>query len=603
MALGTDLILVAAGLVFVSILAGLIANRIGAPLLLVFLALGMLAGADGVLGIAVTDLTAVSTLGAAALAIILFDGGVRTRTDTLRLAAFPALALATAGVLLTAAITGAGAMVLLDVGWRQGLLVGAIVGSTDAAAVFFLLHRGGLNLVKRVSAALEAESGLNDPMAVFLTVTLVDVIRLGDQVAAPEALAGTLAVQLLGGLAIGVTGGFVLTALINAVRLASGLYPIFALSGALIVFALAQTVGASGFLAIYVAGVVLGNRRHRARQLIDRFQDGIAWLSQIAMFLMLGLLVQVQPLLNILPWALGVAAVLIFVARPAAVTACLRPFRFSWRETAFVSWVGLRGAVPIFLGTMPVLAGLPQAELYFNVAFVIVVASLLLQGWTLTSAARGLNLTLPPRPSETNRVDVNLPGDASRDLAAFVVPEDSDAVGHPPAAVRLGEGVTVVSVVREGQVMAPASVAHLVPGDTVMVVGPGDALEGLDAVFGRKPASDPLGRDEAALGEFVLNGTISLGRVAEIYDVPVPAAEHHLSLDRFLRRHLRGRPVPGDRLRLGAVELIVRETEGRAITKVGLELEPRPILPIGVDTLRIWRRHWLRRLFRRSTGA
>jgi len=603
MTLGTDLILVAAGLVFVSILAGLLANRVGAPLLLVFLALGMAAGADGVLGIAVTDLTAASTLGATALAIILFDGGVHTRAETLRLAALPALALATVGVVLTAVLTGAGAVVLLDLGWRQGLLVGAIVGSTDAAAVFFLLHRGGLNLVKRVSAVLEAESGLNDPMAVFLTVTLVDVIRLGDQVAAPGPLLTTLAVQLVGGLVIGLAGGFVLTALINAVRLASGLYPIFALSGALVVFAAAQTVGASGFLAIYVAGVVLGSRPHRATHLIDRFQDGIAWLSQIAMFLMLGLLVSVPALLEILPWALGVAGVLIFVARPAAVTACLRPFGFSWRETAFVSWVGLRGAVPIFLGTVPVLAGLAQAELYFNVAFVIVVTSLLLQGWTLTNAARWLNLALPPRPSEPQRVDVDLPGDAGRDLSAFVVPEDSTAVGHRPTAVRLGEGVTVVSVVREGRVLAPESVSHLLPRDTVMVVGPGAALEQLDAVFGHKPASDPLGRDEAALGAFVLNGSTALGRVADLYDVPVPAAEQNLTLDRFMRRHTPGRPVVGDRLRLGAVELIVRETDGRTISRVGLDLEPRPILPVGMDVLHIWRRHWLRRLLGRRSPA
>ncbi|SDG37575.1 potassium/proton antiporter, CPA1 family [Limimonas halophila] len=599
MALGTDLILVAAGLVFVSILAGLLANRIGAPLLLVFMALGMLAGSDAGLGITLTNLEAASTLGAAALAIILFDGGVHTRTEMLRLAAGPALALATVGVVVTAALTGAGAVALLDVGWREGLLVGAIVASTDAAAVFFLLHRGGLNLAKRVSAALEAESGLNDPMAVFLTVTLVDIIRVGGGIGSPGALVVTLVVQLLGGLVIGLAGGFALVSLINAVRLASGLYPVFALSGALVVFAAAQGMGASGFLAVYLTGVVLGNRPHRATQLIDRFQDGIAWLSQIAMFLMLGLLVDIPTLLDILPAALGVAAVLILVARPVGVSLCLRPFGFAWRETAFISWVGLRGAVPIFLGTVPVLAGLENAPVYFNIAFVCVVASLLVQGWTLTNAARWLNLVLPPLPSETQRVDVNLPGDATRDLAAFVVPEDSDAVGHPPAAVRLDEGVTVVSVVREGRVMAPGEVGHLVPGDTVMVVGPGAALERLDAVFGRKPPSDPLGRDQAALGEFVLNGATPLGRVAELYEVPVPVAEHDLSLDRFLRRHLRGRPATGDRLRLGAVELIVRETDDRTVTRVGLELEPRPVLPIGMDALRIWRRHWTRRVFGR----
>ncbi len=599
MDLGNQLILIGAGLIFVSIFAGLVSARVGAPLLLVFLALGMLAGEDGPGGIAFDDFQSAYTIGAAALAIVLFDGGLRTRRETLRLASWPALVLATLGVLLTAALTGAFARLVLGLGWVEGMLAGAIVGSTDAAAVFFLLHLRGTNLVKRVSATLEAESGLNDPMAVFLTVTCVELLRGGVpdmNWATALDFAGMFALQIAGGAVVGLAGGYVLLRLVNGLELATGLYPVLALSGALIIFAGAQNLGASGFLAAYLAGIVLGNRRHRATQLIDRFQDGLAWLSQIVMFLMLGLLVTPSTLLERLLPALAVAAFLIVVGRPAAVLLCLLPFRFAWRERAFIAWVGLRGAVPIFLGTVPVLAEVPNARLFFDLAFVVVLTSLVVQGWTLNGAARLFNLALPPPPAPSYRFDVDLPPDVGRDMAAFTVQDGSAAAGRPLDAIGLDRDLDVVAIVREGTMRRPNDTGALIPGDYVVLLGPPERLAELDTVFGRPPEPDPRGRDTEVLGEFSFDGGLPVGELAAMYDLSVPEAEHGLSLDAFLRRHLRDDPVVGDRLRLGAIELIVRRLRDGAIDQVGIELDPKPLPALRGDVLRIWLRHWRGRL-------
>ncbi len=344
--------------------------------------------------IAFDDFQTAYTIGTVSLAIVLFDGGLRTGLTTLRAASWPALSLATVGVAITAGVTGTAAAFLYGLTWVEGLLVGSIVASTDAAAVFFLLHLRGTNLVNRVRATLEAESGLNDPMAIFLTITCVELLKSG-RTEMSWTVAGDFALvflaQIIGGAVAGFAGGYILVALINRLKLASGLYPILTLAGALALFAGAQLLGASGFLAVYICGLVIANNRHRARQIIERFLDGLAWLSQIVMFVMLGLLVTPSTLLVGLVPAVLVALALTLAARPLAVMLCVAPFRFHWREHAFLSWVGLRGAVPIFLGTIPVLADVPFARLYFDIAFVVVLASLLgpgLDGQSRRAAAQ-----------------------------------------------------------------------------------------------------------------------------------------------------------------------------------------------------------------------
>lgn len=625
MEFANQLILVASTLLLLSIAAGLLSSRIGAPLLLVFLVLGMLAGEEGPGGLAMDDYQLAYTVGAVALAIILFDGGVRTRLEALRLALSPAVLLATVGVLITAGLTGLAAAWLLDLHLPEALLLGSIVASTDAAAVLFLLHSRGTTLVERVRTTLEVESGLNDPMAVFLTVSLVGVLQVWTPSLTPDTavdmaqrsaldwalqdalrsvlgFAGLFALQLVGGAAIGLLGGLAITALINRLRMAAGLYPVLAAGGALLCYALAQNLGSSGFLAVFIAGVVVGNRRHRAMELIERFQDALAWLSQIAMFLMLGLLVTPSHLLQNLVPGLALSAFLIVIARPVAVLLCLLPFGFSWRERAFVSWVGLRGAVPIFLGTIPVLAGVPQSQLFFEVAFLVVLTSLLVQGWTVNGAAAALNLALPPAAAPSQRFDIDLPDSAGRDMAVFVVDPDSVAAGRPPRSLAAAGDAEIVAVIRDGRMHEADRVSQIREGDYVLAMGTQDQLRLIDRSVGRTP---PGPRRQGVLGEFAFRGEVPLSEVAQLYGVAVPGAELDLTLDAFMRRHIRGRPVVGDRLRIGAVELVVRETKADEVTLVGLELDPRSAFPLSADLVRIWTRHAMRRIrhrMRRLTG-
>lgn len=572
---GSYLILFIAILILLSVMAGLLSSRVGAPLLLVFLGLGMLAGQDGPGGIDFDDFAAAYAIGAAALAVILFDGGLRTGLATLREARWPALALSTVGVLLTAALVAPVAWITLPLEPLEALLIGAIVASTDAAAVFFLLGAGGINLVRRVRATLEAESGLNDPMAVFLTVLCIELIASGvtgvDVGAVPDfALAFT--VQIIGGACAGLVGGFALTWLVNTLRLSAGLYPIMALAGALLVFSGTQVAGASGFLAVYLCGVVVGNRPHRARQLIERFQDGLAWLSQIIMFVMLGLLVTPTSLLDQLWSGLAIALALILLARPLAVVLCLLPFRMAWREQVFVSWVGLRGAVPIFLGTMPVLAGLENARLYFEIAFMVVLVSLVVQGWTIGAAARLLQLALPPGTTPPARTDIDIHTAPGRVMSILSVQDGSAILGQSTQTLRGAPGVEVVAVLRDGHVR-PAD-TDLATGDQVMVLARDDQLPVLDRLLGAAPAEQHRRRLIAVLGEFSFAPDSPLGAVADLYGIDIPARDRNATLEDWLNRRLPAPLGAGDRLRLGPVELIVRRMDGDRVLEVGMELDP-----------------------------
>jgi cell volume regulation protein A len=377
-----------------SIIAGLISRRVGAPMLLVFLALGMLAGEDGVLGIPYDDFTSAYLIGSVALAVILFEGGLKTPVSMLRLAFWPAAVLATIGVALTAAILGIFVSLVDGVPLLGALLAGSAAAPTDAAAVAVLLRRAGAALPERLLALLEIESGLDDPMSVFLTLLLLRIIVEPDSIGIGAAVMLFLKMLFLkemgGGTALGLTGGWVLTQALKRLFLEASLAPVLVLAGGLAVFGLAQLLGTSGFLATYLAGLVTGATHHRARQDVEHFFEGMAWLAQIVLFLMLGLLVKPHELPPYLPGAVIGTAVLIFLARPVAVFPCLLPFGFNLRETAFASWIGLRGAVPIYLSIIPALADPHRDERLFASIFILVIASLIVQGWTVGPAARVL---------------------------------------------------------------------------------------------------------------------------------------------------------------------------------------------------------------------
>lgn len=578
-----EILFVASLLVLVSIFAGSASSRFGVPFLLVFLGLGLFAGEGGPGGIVFRDYQLTYSVGSAALGIILFDGGLRTHFATVRLVAAPAFVLATVGVVGTAVLVGVAAHFAFGLNELESFLVGAIVGSTDAAAVFFLLNMKGLALQKRVSGTLEVESGINDPMAIFLTMVAVELLRHGQP---PDSLklAIEFAAQMVGGVVVGLAGGFLLVVLFNRVAVAGGLYPIVAMAGALFIFSGAHFVQASGYVAVYVAGLVLGNRRHRGAQVILRFYDGLSWLSQIVMFLLLGLLMTPE---DMTPFALGsgiIAAMLMIVARPVAVAVCLLPFRYTLREIGFISWVGLRGAVPIFLATIPVLAKLPNSELYVTAAFVCVLASLTLQGWTIAPVARFFGLELPPKPEAVGRTDLDIGSTSDRDVASYRVEADAPALGYRFGEIPLPRRCRIITVIRDGTVMDRAKLDHLEPGDYLLVLAPAEQFFSLDRLFTARVQSKKKRkqreRGEEVFGEFVLAGDTLLGEVALLYGLPVDEKDRKEPVGPFVRRRLRHEAVVGDRLRWGPVELVVREIRNGRITSVGIELEPEehPIL-------------------------
>jgi cell volume regulation protein A len=391
MDLGASILLTLSGLVIVALAAAAAGERVGAPLLLIFLAVGVLAGPEGAQRIIIDDPDAAFTAASAALAVILVDGGLRTRPETLAQGLRPGLALATLGTLLTAAITALAAAAAFGVGWREALLIGAIVSSTDAAAVFALIGGAGAKVQPRLASALEVESGVNDPVAVFLTVSLAGALAHGDA-GGPLSFGLAFLWQAAGGFVIGGGAGTALARITPRLRLAPGLRPILVLAGGLFAFAFAQGIGASGFLAAYVFGVAHARRDRGVVEAEARALDGFAWLAQLALFLILGLLAAPSHIAAIAGPALAVALALTLIARPLAVFVSLAPFRFSLNARLFAAWAGLRGATPIFLGLAPAALGAPNASLYFSLAFVAVGVSLVAQGWTTPLAARVLGV-------------------------------------------------------------------------------------------------------------------------------------------------------------------------------------------------------------------
>ncbi len=381
-------------IIFVSFAMMPLARRAGAPFLLIALLIGMLLGEDGPGRIQFSNFDFAFDLGSVALAVILFAGGLETGRSVFRSAGTPASLLATIGVLITGGITGIAACFVMDVPWQVGFLLGATVASTDAAATFLLVQQSGIGLRQRLKDTLLLESGLNDPMAIFLTVSLTTLVA-SIQTNAPVDLGGMalfLLMQASIGIVGGILGGRVLAKILDQLSLPLGTYPIMTLAGALVIFTGVSLLGGSGFLAAYLAGISLKARLKRPIDRIVDFNEAFQWLCQMVLFLTLGLLVTPSALLQDIWPAIGCAVVLMLIARPVAVFLSVGWMGFTFRENIFLSWVGLRGAVPILLAIYPVITPGPISVGFFNIVFIIVTISLTIQGWTIAPAARILRL-------------------------------------------------------------------------------------------------------------------------------------------------------------------------------------------------------------------
>lgn len=563
-------IILLGGLLFlISILASSLSPRVGMPLLLVFLIIGMLAGKDGFGGIHFQDVQAAYFLGTLALAVILFDGGLRTDSHNFRVGLRPALTLATAGVVITVALCGAFAAWILGLPWLEGLLIGAIVGSTDAAAVFSVLNMQGLALKSRVGATLEIESGLNDPMAIFLTITVIEFMLSG-QSASGWLLFGQFGWQMGMGAAIGLLGGRVLSYGVMRLALSPGLYPLLALFGGIFIFGVAAVAQASGFLAVYLAGLVVGNRVSRGLYNIQRFHDGIAWLAQISLFLMLGLLVSPVELIGYATSGLLVGLMLIFVARPLAVWLCLWPFEFSWREKLFIGWVGLRGAVPIVLAMFPWLAGFENWSFFFNIAFFIVLVSLVMQGWTVAPLARWLQLDVPGAATRVQRVELGVPGQLGYEFVGYKLAANSPALKLSSDALPLPRHVRLLCLLRDEKPVRLNEPQMFAPNDHVYLLATARDLPTLDKLFVGIEEPDRLSA-QAFFGEFVFTPRAKLADLGMLYNFSVPSRMANWSIARYIHSQYKY-PVVGDRVRLGDVEFVVLEMKDAHLTKVSMKL-------------------------------
>jgi cell volume regulation protein A len=544
--------------------------RLGLPVLVLFLALGMLAGSEGIGGIEFENYSLAHAIGTFALAMILFDGGLGTPMAAVRQVWQPALVLAVPGVLLTALVTGLAAAWILDLPFLEGLLLGSIVGSTDAAAVFAVLRAGGVSLQKRLQSMLELESGSNDPMAIFLTVGCIELIT--GETSLGFGLLRLFASQMGVGAIVGISMGFVAVRVINRIKLDSaGFYPVLVTGFGLLTFGLTVVLGGSGFLAVYLAGIVIGNSQLVFQRGIRLFHDAAAWLSQIVMFVVLGLLSFPSRLIAVAPQGLLIGVVLIFVARPLAVAPLLLPFRFSPREVLFISWVGLKGAVPITLATFPLLFGTPGASETFDAVFFVVVLSALVQGWSLPVVARWLGLEKSPEATPPVTLEISSLQHVDGDIVDYSISPASRAAGRTVKQLALPAGAVIALVSRDDKIMPPQGSTRIEAGDHVIIILKPGVRPLVDRVFASSPARQST---LPAAVEFPLRATTTVAELRDMYGIAVSADEQQ-TLGDALRARLGDKASEGSIVACGEIALRVRRiSPSGTIEQIGMILQP-----------------------------
>lgn len=469
-------ILLFAVLLIVGVITTKFSNRLGLPALVLFIAVGMVLGRF----IYFDNAAMTQFFGVFALTVILFDGGLHTKWKDIRPVLAPSLSLATVGVVLTSALTGVFAKYILGVSWLEAMLFGSIVGSTDAAAVFAVL--ADKDIKKKLTATLEAESGSNDPMAVFLTVSLIDIIQL------PNANFMTMSIDFFLQMGLGLIFGIVLGKVgvwtINKINLdSSGLYPVLSVSLAVLIYSVTALAGGSGFLAVYVAGIVVGNADLTYRHSIFRFSEGITWMMQILMFIVLGLLVFVDQLVEVIWQGLAISVLLMLVARPVSVFLTTMMMRLTFKEKLFISWAGLRGAVPIILATFPLVAGVENGQLFFNAVFFIVLTSALIQGWTISPVANALGFAEPKRATAPHSLELVSIGKTNTEMIEIDIPEGSRTIGKRLHELDLPSSALVTAVIRGERLITPRGDTKLLMNDILYVLVSKSKREEVKEIF------------------------------------------------------------------------------------------------------------------------
>ncbi|MEO1003218.1 MAG: potassium/proton antiporter [Cyanobacteria bacterium J06638_7] len=511
--------LLAGVLLLIGIASSKFSARLGMPVLVLFLAVGMLAGSEGIGRIPFENYPLANSVGSAALALILFDGGLRTSLECVQRVWKQALALSTVGVLLTSVITGLAAAWILGMPLLQGLLLGSIVGSTDAAAVFSVLRTSGLRLPERLTSTLEVESGSNDPMAIFLTIGLIGLIN--GQAGSGSDLALLFLTQFGVGALVGVGVGRLAGLAVNRINLDyPGLYPLLAMAFGLLAFGLAAVLGGSGFLAVYLAGIVLGSCPIVWRRGIFLFHDAAAWLGQIVLFVMLGLLSFPSRLAAVAWEGLLIALVLILVARPVAVLVAASPFRYDARELTLLSWVGLKGAVPITLATFPLMAGITGSQVIFNAVFFVVLISAVSQGWSLPAVARRLRLGRPGDAAPPLTVEIHALRHVDGEIVDYTVRPGAPAAGLRLRELARPDGMVVTLVVRRRQVVIPRGATTLEPGDHVFVALRSQVKPLIDRLFSPEAMELPLPTDL----DLSFPASTTLGQLKRFFALAEPLA-------------------------------------------------------------------------------